>query len=257
MGDFVRSAHVLVDLLQASGVRLTASLARNVRGDFRESLRWLADGGLIERLVDSRGVVLHVPTEKRLSLDFYKNNIIHFFLLPSLLSRALLAGVPEDDLRADVAWWLDLYRWEFPLPERDALAAAVTRWLAHYRQAEALVGATPVRDHPLFRATEGILDPFREAYLIAVRTVAAQEEWPIAQAALTERMRRQFATALLLGEAQKPEGNSVITFGNVLSRLTELKHVTAVQRGRGGRERWLDRGPSFERLPDLLARFGM
>ncbi len=256
MADFVRSAHVLVELLQLSGVRLTASLTRNVAEDFRESLRWLTDGGLVERLVDSRGVVLHVPTEKRLNLDFYKNNIIHFFLLPSLMSRALLAGVPDEAMRAHVAWWLDLYRWEFPLPERDALAAEVARWMEHYRRVDAVGAATVVSDHAIFRATQGILDPFREAYLIATRTVAAQEEWPIAQAALTERMRRQFATALLLGEAQKREGNSVITFGNVLSRLSELGHITAEDRGRGGRERWLDRGPAFDRLPDLIARFG-
>ena len=59
--------------------------------------------------------MLHVPTEKRMNLDFYKNNIIHFFLLPALLTRALLADVPLAGLSEQIAWWLDLYRWEFPL----------------------------------------------------------------------------------------------------------------------------------------------
>jgi glycerol-3-phosphate O-acyltransferase len=239
-----------------SGVRLTASLERNERSNFRESLTWLENGALVERLVDSGGVVLNVPTEKRLSLDFYKNNTIHFFLLPSLLTRALLAEVPLSALRQHIAWWLDLYRWEFPLPERDKLALDLERWVAHYRDVGAMLGDQAATDHPVIRATAGVLENFREAYLITARTIAGQEEWPIAQPALMQRMRRQYRTALLLGEVQKPEGNSVVTFGNALSRLAELGHVTVVRRGRAGRERWVDRGPAFDRLPELIRHFG-
>ena len=71
-----------------------------------------------------------------------------------------------------------------------------------------------------------------------------------------QRMRRQFQTSLLLGEVRQPEGNSMITFGNALSRLAELGHVSIIRRGRGGRERWVDRGPAFDRLPDLIRHFG-
>jgi glycerol-3-phosphate O-acyltransferase len=256
MAEFLASANALVELLRASRVRITASLERNARSNFRESLAWLEGGGLIERLVDSGGVVLHVPVEKVFNLDFYKNNTIHFFLLPSLLTRALLAEVPLAALREHVAWWLDLYRWEFPLPERETLARELGRWLEHYRAVGALEGDSAVPEHPVIRATSGILENFREAYLVAARTIAAQEEWPIAQPALMQRMRRQFRTSLLLDEVRKPEGNSMMVFGNALSRLTELGHVTVVRRGRGGRERWVDRGDGFDGLPELIRHFG-
>jgi len=256
MTEFLGNARALTSLLRASGVRLTASLERNERSDFRESLRWLESGGLIERLVDSGGVVLHVPPGKRFNLDFYKNNIIHFFLIPSLLTRALLAEVSFGALRAHVGWWLDLYRWEFPLPERDALTAEIGRWLEHYRETGAMIGDTAAPDHPIIQATAGILENFREAYLVAARTIAAQEEWPITQDGLTQKMRRQFATSLLLGEVRKPEGNSMVIFGNALSRLAELGHVTTVRRGRGGREPWVDRGPNADRLAELIRHFG-
>src|SRR6185436_5841718 len=87
--EFRDVALALTGLLRASHVRLTASLERNESSKFRESLAWLESGGLVQRLKDSNGVVLHVPNDRRVSLDFYKNNIIHFFLLPSLLTRAL------------------------------------------------------------------------------------------------------------------------------------------------------------------------
>jgi hypothetical protein len=164
--------------------------------------------------------------------------------------------VPFSALRAHVGWWLDLYRWEFPLPEREAVAAEIGRALDYYRECGAMVGDAAVPDHSVIRATAGILENFREAYLIAARTIAAQEEWPIQQDALMQKTRRQFATALLLQEVHKPEGSSIVTFGNALSRLAELGHVTLVRKGRGGRERWVERGAAFDDLAELIRHFG-
>lgn len=252
VNDFLAVARALLDLLRVQGVQLTASLVRNEASNFRESLAWLEGGGLVERLVDGDGPVLHAPPEKRVNLDFYKNNTIHFFLLPALLTRALARGVPAGELRAHIAWWLDLYRWEFPLPQRDGLGGEIDRWLAHYRAAGAITDAGLDPTHPIVRATEGVLENFREGYLVAARAVAAQQEWPIAEKALIDRMRKQFATSRLLGEVTKGEGSSVLVFANALSRLTELGHVTVVRRGRGGRERWVEQGPALDRLPDLI-----
>ncbi len=249
--EFQTASHALVGLLRVQGAHLTASLVRNEASDFREGLAWLESGGLVERLVDSDGVVLHVPPAKRMNLDIYKNNTIHFFLLPALLTRALLAGVPPSGLRDHVTWWLDLYRWEFPLPERETLGDELARWLAYYREAGGIVGDVADPDHIVVRVTAGILESFREAYLIAARTLAAQKEWPQKQPDVIQRMRREFATSLLLGEAHKPEGSSVVTFGNALSRLTELGHVAVIHR-RGSRDRWIERGPAFDRLPELI-----
>jgi glycerol-3-phosphate O-acyltransferase len=254
LNDFAAVAGTLIEMLRVRRLRVTSSLERNATTNFRESLRWLADGGLIERIHDNDGVVLHVPAAKRVNLDFYKNNTIHFFLVPSLLTRALLAGVPFDGLAKEIAWWLDLYRWEFPLPERgEALAIDVTRWITWYRERGAIVGDTVVREHPIVRATSGVLENFREAYAVAACTIAAQKEWPITRQALLQRMKRQFQTSLLLGEAQKPEGNNMMLFGNALTRVAELGHVKLEKRGR---ERWVDRGPASDGLPELIRRFG-
>jgi len=256
LGEFLTAAHALVGLLRAQGARLTSSLERNEASNYRESLGWLETGGLAERLPDSDGIVIHVPAEKRVNLDFYKNNTIHFFLVPSLLTRALLAEVSLAGLASYLGWWLDFYRWEFPLPEREALRRELESTLAYYRESGAMEGDVAVVEHPVIRATAGLLENFREAYLVAARTVASQKEWPIAQAALLQRMRRQFATSLLLGEVHKPEGNSTAIFGNALSRLAELGHVAVVRGGRGGRERLIESGAAFERLPELIRRLG-
>ena len=251
--DFLMAAHTLTELLRVQRVQLTASLVRNESSHFRESLAWLESGGLVQRLVDSDGTVLHVPQEKRRNLDFYKNNTLHFLVVPASLTRALKAHVPLERLREDVAWWLDLYRWEFPLPERETLAAEIDRWLAYYRETGALVEDRLDLAHPVVQVTQGVLENFREAYIVAARTLTAEKEWPIAQPALLKRMRRQFATSLLLGDVTKPEGGSMVSFDNALSRFAELGHVV-MRRPEGTRERLVDRGPTHDRLPDLIQR---
>jgi glycerol-3-phosphate O-acyltransferase len=251
LDDFREASHALLALLRVQNANLTASLVRNEGSDFAEGLAWLESGGLVERFVDGDGVVLHAPTAKRTNLDFYKNNTLHFFLVPALLTRALLTGVPLGALHEHVRWWLDLYRWEFPLPDREALAAELARWLAYYRETGALDGEVVRPDHIVVLATAGILENFREAYLVAARTLTALREWPIKQPDLVQRMRGEFATSLLLGEAHKPEGSSVVTFGNALSRLVELSHVSITHR-RGSRDAWIERGPAFDRLPELV-----
>jgi len=87
--------------------------------------------------------------------------------------------------------------------------------------------------------------------MVAARALAGLREWPIKQPDLIKRMRGEFATSLLLGESHKPEGSSVVAFGNAMARLAELGHVALVHR-RGSREAWVERGPAFDRLPELI-----
>lgn len=239
---FQRATQELVDLLRARGVAFTASLARNEVTDFREGLAWLESGGLLERRRAAGASVLYVPTDKRANLDFYKNNIVHFFLVPALVARAAVLG---EEVTPYVRRWLDVLAWEFTLPDDATIASEIERWQAYYVARGAITGDRVRRDHPALRATAGLLENFRESYLVAARTVAAVEEWPVARTGLLRAMRREYATGLLLGELRKPEGNSVVTFGNAIDRLIALGCLAP---GVGKQARWLERGPRFDDL---------
>jgi glycerol-3-phosphate O-acyltransferase len=256
LDDFVTRALALTAFLRARGVRFTASLERNAEGEFRENLGFLESGGLVQRLADNRAVI-HVPTEKRLALDFHKNNTLHFYLLPALAIDALQRGLRGEALRADVAWWLDLLRWEFPLPERQDLATEVAEVEAYLAQIGALGGAdgeTPDAAHPFVVAVGALLDNFRESYWIATQSLLELPEAGTTQKAALEKIQKRYRAGLLLGEVHKPEGNSLVPLGNALSRFAEIEAVT-IRPGKG-RERLLGRGPRFDDLPGLAARIG-
>lgn len=252
--QFLVAAQTLLRFLRHQGVQLTASLERNA-ADFKESLLFLESGGLVQR-VQGDGDVIRVPAEKRINLDFYKNNTIHFFLLPALLSRALLIGLQGAALKDEVSWWLDLYRWEFPLPEREAMAAELGRLLEYFR-AEGAMGAgdgdTLNPEHPLVRSTAGLLDNFREAYWTAARTLAQLSNAGMPQKAVLELARKRYSTSLLLGEVHRPEGNTTVTLGNALNRYAEVGFIT-IGASRKGREAVLRPGPAFAELQRLETR---
>jgi len=228
-GDFVAAARALTELLLAKGVTPTASLQRNLE-TFRESLGFLQTGKLIESMKDRDGDIIHVSTEKRMILDFYKNNIIHFFLIPSLVAHAVRRGVAAGDLRDEVWCWLDLFRWEFALPERDAVAQEIETTLRHFGDAGAFRAAPGADEHPVLAFSDGILENFREAYWIAAKTVLDLDATGLARKALIARMRKSFAMHRLLGQTRKPEGNSAMVFQNALNRFAELDYVAIADR---------------------------
>ncbi len=250
--DFVAAARALTQLLLARGVTPTASLLRNLE-TFRESLGFLQSGKLIDRIKDRDGDIIHVPADKRMILDFYKNNIIHFFLIPSLVAHALRRAVASADLRDEVWWWLDLFRWEFALPERDAVAAEIEAALRHFGDAGALRAADGGGDHPLLAFSDGILENFREAYWIAAKTVLDLDQSGVTRKVVIAAMRKAFAVHQLLGETDKPEGNSAMVFQNALNRFAELAYVAVTER-RGAKEPTVVPGPAIAELVSVERR---
>jgi glycerol-3-phosphate O-acyltransferase len=259
--DYARLANALARLIKAQGVKTTASLDRNI-GDFRESLDFLAKSGLIDRIRRGSDEIVVVRENKRLALDFYKNNVIHAFVLPSLVCSALLEQKRGDALIEEVQRWLDVFRYEFALPDRHELGRHIETAIARLRDLDALRADEIDPTNPVVIATVGVLDVFREAYWLSVKTV---REVLTAEGStdksLVSEYQKAYEAALLVGEVVQPEGATTVLFHNTVSRLVELGYVRTERRGRGGRERvhlrgsrWADLGTYEEDLRRALLK---
>ena len=253
--EFAQCSRMLSELLRWKGVTFTSSLERNLAaGNFAEITGFLTSAKLVEVSDQDGARELRVPAEKRKVLDFYKNNSIHFFLLPALVAHAMLRGVPRKELREEIWWWLDLFRWEFPLPEREEVSADAGRIVDYLRAHGA--GLPGRGAHvPLVHALVGILENFREGYWVTARTAAQLGDEPVSQAKFIQRLRRYFDAAMLLGEVMKPEAASDQTFANAISRLVEIGCLEKEVR-RGQKDVWLSPGPAFDELPEIANRIG-
>jgi hypothetical protein len=175
-------------------------------------------------------------------------------LIPSLVAHGLRRGVPRAALRDAVWWWLDLFRWEFALPEREAAAVEVEDTLAYFTAVGAITGDHVRSNHVLLVFGDGILDGFREAYWIVAKTLLDLDADGFTYKAAIARMQKSFTMHQLLGQTHRPEGNSAVTFANALNRFAELGYITMMRRGRGGREQVVMPGKSTAELAALERR---
>lgn len=252
--DFVIAARAVADLLAFEGVTFTRSLERN-RRDFSEVMRFMQGAGLIEVMREGgEKAVLYVPTDKRFVLDFYKNNIIHFFLLPSIMLQVMSRGVTGERMKEELWWWLNTFRWEFALPEVSEVSAEVDRLLEYFGR----VGVSDDRAGEEARWLKaigcGALQNFREAYWVAARTLVDLGGDGMTRKALVMKMRRTFRMYLVLEKLTKPEASSAITFSNAINRYVELGFAEVEKRGRSGREEWVLPGRNRDGLLEMEAR---
>ncbi len=243
---FVQRARAVVSFLRRRAIRLTASLERNDADDFRESLVFLESGGLTKRMSGMGGEVVYVPADRRMALDFYKNNAIHYFLLTALLIDSIRRGKLGAAVTQDVEWWLDLLRWEFPLPDRRAVDRELGDLREVLRAEGVLVDGELVKSHPLLPTVLCVLDPFREAYWVVARVLDELPAEGLSRKSILDRSHRHHETALLLNELRRSEGGSLVIFGNALKRYAE---IGIIEQGKG-RDPILKPGP---RRGDLAA----
>lgn len=112
---------LLRDVLRQMGARLAPTIdgpGPVNRRALDEAVGLLRDGKLVLQHGEGREAVYRVPEEKRLGLEYYKNNIIQFFVPRALISAALLLrkderAVSEESLRQRVRETSRLFKYEF------------------------------------------------------------------------------------------------------------------------------------------------
>jgi glycerol-3-phosphate O-acyltransferase len=221
-------------------------------------------GGRISARTAGRDREYEITGDQRLPLDYYKNNIVHFFVPASLAAATLLASAggeaTADRIAADMADACRLYRWEFLLPEQPAgldeppaplvreLAQRGARALVNAGLAEAREGAIRLIDPERTRLLRDLLRSQHETYHVSLtalrdRTLGAYE------GDSTRRARVESERALAAGRYLKPEGPTRLNLQSAMQALKDLR----LSRPPAG-ERPFDEGQLGERLLRYLER---
>ena len=258
--DLVARMQEIVDLLRLQDVKITPALARD-EGEFEESIASLLRSDLIRSANDPRGEILYFEESRRRALDLYRNAIVHFLAAPSFLARRLLSGPSREDLRQELASWIDLFYWEFFSPRGEVLAAHFDAFLDHFERH----GRIERHDGEL-RATEKGAPYFRflaeqtrgvvEVYYATFAAVLGAEG-PLLSKALQKAAQEQYQRSDLLGEVARPEAANPVTFANAvdcLVRTRVLERAPAGPLGERSRDVAYVRGEAFDDLPAMRER---
>lgn len=254
--EFLETMHELRSLLRVRHARMSALLAQEEM-NFDDMIQFLLASDLVTALKDSRETVYTYDEKKRRALDFYKNNIIHFFVVPSILAQALQSPTTRADLLRDLFWWVQLFRYEFFLPDERAVRTRAEVFLGHFI-AEKLVEETEAGLRPLpeglgrLALHSGVLANFREGYFAVLETVSHIREWPVPEKRLLAEIDLTFRKYFLLDEVRRPESRNPVVFRNALRSLVTHAHLVLrqVSVGKGKSSTLYDRGSRFEALPE-------
>jgi glycerol-3-phosphate O-acyltransferase len=256
--ELVDRMQKVVDLLRLQDVKLTPALDRDA-GTFQESIASIIRMDLVKTDEDPRGEILYFDESKRRALDFYRNSIVHFLAMPSVLARRLLAGPVADDVREEVGEWLHVFYREFFTPRGEVMAAHLDAFLDHFERSgwlERRDGEMRVTEKgvPTFRFLAEQTRAFVEAYYATCSAVlAVVSEGEATEKDLRKAAEAQFARASLLGEVACREAANPVNFANAVAWLVDERILAAAPvEGKG--EPAFGRGDAFGELPALRER---
>lgn len=196
-----------LDYLERRGVPLVSSAAslRTMEG-VQSTLRALsAPGGIVTRVEGARSEVWLIEPKNQLAATFYRNSIIHVFLVSAVCEIAIVLAVrsAQGEARVEAFWdWTmrlrDLLKFEFYFKDRaeyrarmeTEIASSGADWRERLIADDVDLTSLLAQRAPL--TASFMLRPFIEAYLI-VGDVLASTTGPIDKAAVVKE-------ALALGE---------------------------------------------------------
>ena len=234
--EFQEVSRILYDYLTVRKVELSNSL-KNIDVSLQDSLRDLERSKLIGKLKDEdddlEETVFTVEDSKRISLEYYKNNIIHFLLPAAYVSTSILSQqtfrFSVGQVLEDVAFMKNFFKFEFVYDNevddeklgRDVLDAFEEMGFLH-RVGE---GDQPyILAHKGLQAAHafhGLLRNYFEGYWLVLRGLRYLQKKNIPEKDFIKKILGLGQKALKLELVERPECISKIIFENAIKLCVE------------------------------------
>jgi glycerol-3-phosphate O-acyltransferase len=236
--ELLQIIQVLHDYLQTRGVPQAESL-ENLIPAVEDTLALCESRKLItpiekeEGLTDELGLSGYsIDEAKRPLLEYYKNNIIHFFLPASLVSLAILAcqGFEFDrrQIIADFDFLQDFFKNDFIFDDADS-ETQVNEILAYFGSRGVVINLDPQAATYTLSASglrelvyfANLLYNYLESYWIVFRSIKYLQKKPRSEKEFLKRIQSIGHKLYKLGEVERAEALSESTFQNSLKLFGE------------------------------------
>jgi len=240
MAEFNETSRTFYEYLTDRGIRLSKML-KNPEASLHDSLRDLERAKLIGKLKDEdddlEEEVFTMEDSKRLTLEYYKNNIIHFLLPAAYVSSSILAQqtfrFSVSQVLEDVTFMKNFFKFEFVYDNelsdekltRDTLATFERLGFLH------LVGEGDqpyILAHKGLRAAHifhGLLRNYFEGYWLVLRGMRYLQKSGYTEKDFVKKILSLGQKALKLELVERPECISKIVFDNALKLCIEKNVV--------------------------------
>jgi glycerol-3-phosphate O-acyltransferase len=230
-----------VTLVTDGNTRISPALKTDMEAALREAMTRLNEEQLIE-IGGASGEVFYRPLDnKRIYLDYYKNNIVHFFVPDAIVALSLRslslqpgAAVPVPQVKQVAQRLSRLLKLEFQFRQGvrfdalfdEALARSVNRgYLRQVDHGIALVD-DPLAIH-LSLFVSNLIANFVEGYQLGLQALPKELGRPKPRKELVKDLLDAARASFLAGECSRSEAVNKAIMENVVELAVELGLVTA------------------------------
>ena len=252
VGEFQDICRIFYDYLVNTGAQLSKTL-RNFDTLIDETLKDFERSKMIGKLKDEdddlEEEVFTVEDNKRLALEYYKNNLIHFLISAAYVSSSILAQqtfrFSRAQLLEDIAFMKDFFKFEFVYDNEIANEDLVDGVIGCFERLGWLHRVNG-DDQPFIlahkglkaaSAFQGLLQNYFEGYWLVLRAVRYLQKKPYSEKDFLKKVANLGQKALKLELIERPEAISNIMFANALRYYLEKGVIEKRTEDEKGKER--------------------
>lgn len=228
--EILSNTKEIIKYLKWKGVSLSESLAGDAQNAILEAVKKFGHAKNLELHDEFDPICYEISEDGRINLDYYKNNIIHFFVSASCLASIMLSFMRRGNLKPQATELKEPYTFckrlfahEFAFSTRMEIESHIQRILSYFGESD---GGTA-----MLELYKGFITNFFESYLIAVTACKNLDQ--IDERGLIKIMIKCGHHMLLLGRITMPEAISTPIFKNAVSNFVSLGILKAETTSKG------------------------
>ncbi|MBN1881585.1 MAG: 1-acyl-sn-glycerol-3-phosphate acyltransferase [Deltaproteobacteria bacterium] len=210
--------------------------------------------------------LFYVPDDRRLHLEYYKNNILHFFLPAAFVSTSLLFRTPGDATEAattvDFRYLRKIFKFEFIYDLKFSDAERVNQVLAYFEQLGVITKTNDEYEinpdkREILMAFAGLIHNYLESYLVAAQNLPEYvHKKPKSERDVMRRLDASGEKMFKRGEITRMEALSPPSYKSALTLMTHEKVLDTKTVTEGKKTvRYYSPGPEERSYREELKRF--
>ena len=239
--ELMAICNAFYDWLSHNGAKFAATFANKERAiedalGLIEQYHLMARMGIEEEDQDDdiEEIVYSVPDEKRPNLEYYKNNILHFFTAYSFVATSILScredSVPRDRIMDDYRFFKDLFKNEFIFDEQKSDSDKVEDILNYMHKARMINGRGLVNETLIevsgkgrinMRPFAGLIHNYIESYWVVIRGCSYLKKNPRPDRDFVKKVQMLGTRMYKKGEITRSEALSSLSYQNAIKFLVD------------------------------------
>jgi glycerol-3-phosphate O-acyltransferase len=256
--DLMNVLNSFHDYLAHQRIPLAETLA-NRRKAIRDALDLLEQSGLISRMGteeededEFEEIVYSLEDDKRMNLEYYKNNILNYFLPISFVAQSVLSNqddmVPLTQIMEDYRFFKRLFHREFIFDQTKGDLEEVNEALAYLHNRGMIAGEernekawieVRGKGRMHLRPFAGLVSNYIESYWVVIRGASSLRKGPQQRKDLIKKIHSLGAKMYKKGEIRRSEALSQSNFESALRVFEESGILTVTETGEKGDKKYV------------------